>query len=115
MPTDGKRAGDSPFTAVRDGVTVAIRLTPRARREGLLGVEAGPDGALRCRVAVNAPPVEGQANAALLRLLAKAWGVPRSRLAIVAGAGARDKVVKVAGDPAALLGRLKAWREGRDG
>jgi uncharacterized protein len=68
-----------------------IRLTPRADREALV-----LDGdVVRARVA--APPVGGQANAALTKLLAKALGVPKSRLTIVRGETARDKVVRVVG------------------
>ena len=73
---------------------LAIRLTPRADRDALVpgGAPAEP---LRARV--TAPPVDGQANAALVRLVAKALGVPKSRVAIVRGQSARDKVVRVEG------------------
>jgi uncharacterized protein (TIGR00251 family) len=57
------------------------------------------------RVRVQAPPVEGKANEALLRLLAKALGVPRSRLTIVAGRASRVKTVAVEGLDAAELRR----------
>ena len=87
---------------------MAIRLTPNARREQVIGFDE--DGR-RCRVAVTAPPVEGRANAALLQFLAKRWRVPKSSLSIAAGASGRDKVVHVAGDPALLLTRLREWRE----
>jgi hypothetical protein len=73
---------------------LSIRLTPRADRDTLLPGDA-PGAPLRARV--TAPPVEGQANAALVKLVAKTLGVPRSRVAIVRGQSARDKVVRVEG------------------
>jgi hypothetical protein len=69
-----------------------VRVQPRAKRSELGGVRAG---ALVVRVA--APPVDGKANAALCALLAARAGVPRSRVSVVRGAGARDKVVRVEG------------------
>lgn len=62
------------------------------------------DGKLK--VAVTAPPVDNQANEALLRLLAKQWRLPRRDLSIAAGATSRNKIVHVAGDPAELMTRL---------
>jgi uncharacterized protein (TIGR00251 family) len=71
---------------------LSVRLTPRAARDEVLGFEGGV-----LRVRVKAPPVEGRANDALLRLLAKVLGVRRSALAIVRGQTSRDKVVQVEG------------------
>lgn len=68
-----------------------MRLTPRADREAIV-----LDGDL-LRVRVAAPPVGGQANAALTKLLAKRLGVPRSRVSVVRGQTAREKVVRVEG------------------
>ena len=69
-----------------------VRVQPRAKRSELGGVRAG---ALVVRVA--APPVDGRANAALCALLAARAGVPKSRVSVVRGAGAREKVVRVEG------------------
>ena len=80
-----------------------VRLTPRAHRDEVTGVR---DGLVLARV--RAPPVDGRANAALERLLAKALGVPPSRVEVVRGQGAREKVVRVDGvadaDALAALG-----------
>jgi uncharacterized protein len=73
---------------------LAIRLTPRADRDALVA-GATPDDPLRARV--TAPPVDGQANAALVKLVAKALGVPKSGVSVVKGHTARDKVVRVDG------------------
>jgi uncharacterized protein (TIGR00251 family) len=95
-------------TAAADGVRVAVRLSPRARADRLDGIARLADGRPVLRVSVTAPPAEGRANAALLQLLAREWGLPRRDLAIVGGQKSRNKLVHVAGDPAALLRRLAA-------
>jgi hypothetical protein len=78
-----------------------VRVTPRARRSEITGRRE--DGVLLARVA--APPVEGKANAALCALIAEALSVPKSRVSVVRGAGAREKTVRVEGaSPEALRG-----------
>lgn len=74
---------------------IRVRLQPRASRNEVKGVAAGPDGedVLVCRV--TAPPVDGKANAALIRLLAAEFGVPKSRVRIVRGETSRDKLVEL--------------------
>jgi len=69
-----------------------VRLQPRARRDEVVGERAG---AVVIRVA--APPVDGKANQALCRFVAKAAGVAPSRVSVVRGHTARDKVVRVEG------------------
>lgn len=79
---------------------ISVRLTPRAGRDEVVGFEGDV-----LRVRVKAPPVEGRANEALLKVLAKALGVPRSSLAIVRGRASRDKIVAVEGLDAAEVKR----------
>jgi uncharacterized protein YggU (UPF0235/DUF167 family) len=79
-----------PIAAHRAGSTVDITVSPRSSINAL---EFDASGALRARV--TAPPVAGAANAAVLRLLADALGVPRSRLAILSGDSSRRKRVLV--------------------
>ena len=87
---------------------VAVRLTPRGRGDRIEGVVRLADGTLALKASVAAPPEDGRANEALLRLLAAEWGLARRDLTIVAGAKSRNKGVHVTGDPAALLMRLGA-------
>ncbi|MGE0748621.1 MAG: DUF167 family protein [Rhodospirillales bacterium] len=94
---------------------MAVRVTPRARRERIEGVVADAAGEPAVKVAVGAPPADGKANAAVIALLADAWGLPRSAIGIAAGAADRRKMLHIAGDPAALMARLDAWREGIGG
>ena len=77
-----------------------VRLTPRGGADRVDGVT---DGALRVRVA--AAPVDGAANDALERLLARELGVPRTSVRIASGASARTKMVEVDGIDAAEVGR----------
>jgi uncharacterized protein YggU (UPF0235/DUF167 family) len=71
---------------------IPVRITPRGNRDTL---DTWQDGALCARVA--APPIDGRANDALLRLLAKALNAPISSLRIVQGEHSRRKVIEVAG------------------
>ncbi len=71
---------------------VAVRLQPRARANEIVGERDG-----RLLVRVTAPPVDGAANEALCRLLAKRLGVAPGRVSVVHGAGAREKLVRVKG------------------
>jgi uncharacterized protein (TIGR00251 family) len=73
-------------------VRIRVRVQPRASRTETAGVH---DGVLRIRVA--APPVEGEANEALVRFLAKRLRVATSRITLASGAWGRTKVVEVEG------------------
>ncbi|MBI5287525.1 MAG: DUF167 domain-containing protein [Chloroflexi bacterium] len=70
----------------------SVRLTPRAGKDAITGWEGET---LRARV--SSAPVDGKANDALLRLLAKTLRVPASRITIVIGASGRTKVIEVDG------------------
>jgi uncharacterized protein len=82
-------------------VRLAVRLSPRARNERIDGIAGG-----MLKVSVTAPPVDNQANDALLRLLAREWQLSRRDLSIVAGAKSRNKIRRIVGDPAALTRRI---------
>jgi hypothetical protein len=75
-----------------DGATIAVRVAPRASRTELAGRHGD---ALKIRLA--APPVDGAANAELIRLVARLVGVARSDVSIIRGGQSRDKLVLVAG------------------
>ncbi len=81
-------------------VRLRVRLTPRGGADRVDGVI---EGVLRVRVA--AAPVDGAANEALCRLLARDLGVPRGAVRIAYGAAGRTKVVEVDGVDAAEIGR----------
>ena len=82
---------------------LAVRLTPRGGRDAVEGWATGADGRPFLKARVAAPPVEGEANAALTVLLSKTLGVSRSSVRIAAGQTGRLKQVEVEGlDSAAL-------------
>ncbi|RJX31926.1 MAG: DUF167 domain-containing protein [Desulfarculus sp.] len=87
---------------VEGGLSFPVRVSPRASRDQLAGEAQGS-----LKVRLSAPPVEGAANLALIRFLAKALGLPRSQLRLLAGHKSRQKRVLVQGlEPAQLLRRL---------
>ncbi len=86
---------------------VTVRLTPKGGRDSIDGVEVLADGNAVLKARVRAAPSEGEANAALGRLIAKAVSVPPSRVAIVGGATSRIKRIKIVGDAAALSRALE--------
>lgn len=75
-----------------------VRVQPRAKRNAILGEHEGA-----VRISVAAAPVDGQANAAVCKLIAKRAGVARGRVAVIRGDRARDKTVRVEGVGAAEL------------
>jgi uncharacterized protein (TIGR00251 family) len=76
----------------RDGrdLVLEVRVQPRASRSELAGLHGD-----RVRVRLQAPPVDGRANAALVEFLAEAFGVPRARVTIEHGLAGRDKRVRI--------------------
>lgn len=75
----------------RPGTEITVRVTPKASRNAIVA----EDGAIR--VYVTVVPEAGKANAAVTKLLAKALGIAKSRLVLVRGGTARDKVFRVEG------------------
>jgi uncharacterized protein (TIGR00251 family) len=73
-----------------DTVTIAVRVSPRASRSEITGLE---NGILKVRLC--APPVDGAANAELIKLLAKTFGVAKSDIAIVSGETSRNKRIRI--------------------
>ena len=73
-----------------ESCTIKVRVQPKSSRNQVDGFQ---DGTLRVRV--TAAPTEGQANAAVIAILAKTLGVSKSLLEIIRGYSSRDKVVSV--------------------
>lgn len=93
---------------IQNGVTVRIRLTPKARREGTEGIYTDSEGEESLKIAVNAPPADGLANKALIALLSKLWKIPKSSFKIISGATDRNKVLAIEGNEGGLFERLCA-------
>jgi len=90
----------SGWTLRDDGIVLAVRVTPRSSKE-MLG-RGREDGGFAARIA--AAPVDGEANAALVRLVARTFGVAKRDVTIVGGDTSRAKRVAIAGDASALAG-----------
>ena len=83
---------------VAGGASLRVRVTPRSKRDAIAGARAG---ALVVRL--TAPPVEGAANTALARTLARALDVAPSAIELMRGASGRDKLVRVSGRTASQV------------
>lgn len=84
-------------------MTIEVRLRPRGRGDELVGIE---NGVLQARV--SAPPVDGKANRALCRLIAKRVGVAPSKVSVVRGEKSRDKLVRDGIEQAEVLAALSS-------
>jgi uncharacterized protein len=96
-----------PWRTSTTGVSIALRVTPRGGRDGVDGVEQLSDGRSVLKVRVRAIADGGEANRAVLVLLAKSLGVPKASVSLLSGATSRLKQVAVAGDPARLTEALR--------
>ena len=76
---------------VAGGVTLAIRAQPGAKKTAILGVYGEGDAA-QLKIAVQAPPVEGRANEALIAFLTETFGIPKRAVELVSGETSRSKV-----------------------
>ena len=81
-------------------------MTPRAAKDKIIGFVRTAQGAIELKIRVTAPPEDGKSNAAVIKLLAKAWKVPKSSLSVTKGSTDRRKVILVIGHAAALEGEL---------
>ncbi len=104
-----------PFRAKDHGALISIRLRPGASANRIDGIEAMADGGRRLCVRVTAVPEKGKANEAMIKLLAKAWRVPRGRLSVVTGAKERNKTLLLQGDGVLCLKALMQWRRDQFG
>ena len=81
------------------GATLRVRVTPNAGADRIEGAEIRDDGEAVLRVRVAAVPDKGKANAAVVALIAKALGLPKSAISVVAGETSRIKSLAIAGTP----------------
>ena len=88
-----------------DGISIAVKVMPKSRRLGVLGIAPDIDGE-RLRIGVSAAPEGGRANAEVCATLASALGVAASAISVAHGASSRQKLLRVTGDTPALLARI---------
>ena len=96
-----------PWRYSTQGISIALRVTPRGGRDEIDGIETLANGRVVLKLRVRAIAEGGEANRAVTELLAKTLGVPKARVRLVSGITSRLKQVTVDGDPARLGDALR--------
>jgi uncharacterized protein YggU (UPF0235/DUF167 family) len=96
-----------PWQIAAPGLVVTVRLTPRGGRDAIDGIERRGDGQCVLKARVRAAPAEGEANVALMELVAQALSVPPRSVTLVTGASSRIKRLAIAGDGPTLAATLE--------
>jgi len=96
-----------PWSPTTNGVALTVRLTPKGGRNSIDGIDELPDGRVVLKARVAAAPAEGEANAALMRLIAKAMDVPPRDIVLAAGDTSRIKRLVISGDGPTLIAVLE--------
>ena len=96
-----------PWSLTASGISLTIRLTPKGGRDAIDGVDVLADGRPVLKIRVRAAASDGEANAALARLIAKAMDVPPRDVILAAGATGRIKQLVISGDRPALVAALE--------
>ena len=91
-----------PWRYSTQGISLALRVTPRGGRDDIDGLETLADGRVVVKVRVRAIADGGEANRAVTQLLARALGVSKANVRILSGTTSRLKQIAVAGDPTKL-------------
>ncbi len=99
---------DVPYQIGPDGMVLHVRLTPKGGRDAIDGIETLSDGKLVLKARVRAVPEDGKANDALIKLIAKTFGVSASHVTLQAGATSRIKTLKIVGEAAELVRAIDA-------
>jgi uncharacterized protein (TIGR00251 family) len=96
-----------PWRYSTQGISVALRVTPRGGRDEIDGLETLANGRTVVKMRVRAIAEGGEANRAVIEVLAKALGVPKSKVRVLSGTTSRLKQMAVDGDPARLGDALR--------
>ena len=96
-----------PWRYSTEGVRIALRVTPRGGRDDIDGIETLADGRTVLKLRVRAIAESGEANRAVMELMAKALGVHKARVRIVSGVTSRLKQIVIDGEPTKLGDALR--------
>src|SRR3982074_3590625 len=102
-----------PWRYSTQGISVALRVTPRSGRDDIDGIETLANGRTVIKVRVRAIADGGEANRAVTELLAKALRVPKGKVRVLSGATSRLKQIAVDGDPKILGEALRGLTAGK--
>ncbi|MBO6948033.1 MAG: DUF167 domain-containing protein [Rhodospirillales bacterium] len=98
-----------PFQLIDDGLDVRLRVTPKASHDAIGHLVADGQGNGAIKIAVTAVPEKGNANTAVIKLLAKAWRLRKSDMEIVQGVTDRNKILRISGDGREILAKLRTF------
>jgi hypothetical protein len=96
-----------PWSRAANGISLIVRLTPKGGRDAIDGIEVLADGRPVLKLRVRAAASDGEANAALIRLIAMAMHIPRRDVILAAGATGRIKRLVISGDGPTLIAALE--------
>jgi uncharacterized protein len=100
-------SGDRPWVVSKDGLSLTVRLTPKGGRDAIDSIDERADGRCMLKIRVRAVASAGEANAALVKLVAKTLGVAPRAVSLVAGETARIKRLRIDGPGAAFAAALE--------
>lgn len=95
------------WRAVKGGVLLDLRVTPKSGRDAIEGIESLSSGQSVLKVRVRALPTDGEANAAVIALVAKPFGLPKSNVTLERGGTSRVKTLRLAVDATAFAAALE--------
>lgn len=96
-----------PWRMIEGGVLVDLRVTPKSSRDEIDAIEQLSDGQPVVKVRVRALPADGQANDAVVALLAKKLRLPKSCVALERGGASRMKTLRLSGEPQVVMAALE--------
>ena len=99
-------SGAAAYRVTPGGLTLWVRVTPNAGVDRIEGIESRDNGEAVLRLRVGAVPDKGRANAAVIALIARALGVPKSAIELTAGTTSRLKTLQIHGDSRSLAAQL---------
>ncbi len=97
-----------PFETCQEGIRLWVKANPAARRTAIEGLAPRADGGRSLKVSLTAAPADGKANAALIALLAKSFGLAKRQVEILRGGSERQKVILLKGDGPRLARQAKS-------
>jgi uncharacterized protein (TIGR00251 family) len=95
-----------PYQVFADHLVLAVRLTPNGGRDHVDGLELDADGRAHLKVRVSVVPEKGKANKALIALVAKSCGLPKSSVSLVSGDTSRKKILRIDAEPEDVIRKL---------
>jgi len=96
-----------PWRAAAGGVLLDLRVTPKSGRDAIDGIEQLASGQTVLKLRVRALPTDGEANDAVIALIAKSLKLPKSNVTLERGGASRVKTLRLAGDATAIASALE--------